>query len=144
MRFRNWTFCAAIAVACLPGTLWAANTVLSGVFDGSEARIAPLPGTCPGAGALGYRAISNVQVTASGSYTLVDAFNLHAGLLRVIIHKTHHPQKIGVARPAEHPDRELAAFAAANHQHPVGFGKCHIIQARCFNSQQLRNLCYRI
>jgi hypothetical protein len=75
MKFRNWAFCAALAMGCLPGALWAANTVLSGIFDGSETRIAALPGTCPGAGSLGYRAVSNVQVTASGSYSVVDAFN---------------------------------------------------------------------
>jgi hypothetical protein len=73
MKFRSWTFCAAIAVACLPGTLWAANTVLSGIFDGSEERIAPLPGTCNAGHNLGYQVISPVQVTASGEYYVVDA-----------------------------------------------------------------------
>lgn len=86
MKFRNWAFSAAIAAACLPGTVWAMNTVLSGIFDGSETRIAPLPGTCPGAGSLGYRAVSNVQVTASGSYTLVDAFNFHAGDVTALVY----------------------------------------------------------
>jgi hypothetical protein len=75
MKFRNWAFCAVIAAVCLPGTLWAANTVLSGIFDGSETRIAPLPGTCSGAASLGYRAVSGVRVSAGGSYSVVDAFN---------------------------------------------------------------------
>jgi hypothetical protein len=75
MKLRFWIILAALAATALPGTLWATNTVLSGIFDGSEARIAPLPGTCPGATALGYRAVSGIQVSASGSYSVVDAFN---------------------------------------------------------------------
>ena len=73
MQFRNWMYCAAIAAACLPGSLWAANTVLSGVFDGSEAQTAPLPGTCGMSAPLGYQVVSQVQVTASGDYYVVDA-----------------------------------------------------------------------
>lgn len=73
MRFRNWVHCAAIAAACLPGALSAANTVLSGVFDGSEAKTAPLPGTCGTSEPLGYQVVSPVQVTASGEYYVVDA-----------------------------------------------------------------------
>jgi len=48
MKFRIWMTLAALAAASMPGTLWATNTVLSGLFDGSETRIAPLPGTCSG------------------------------------------------------------------------------------------------
>lgn len=79
MRFRNWLVCAILALACLPGTLWAANTVLSGMFDGSEERIAPLPGACPGAPSLAYQAVEGIQVTATGSYSVADAFNFHGG-----------------------------------------------------------------
>jgi hypothetical protein len=75
MKFRSWMILAALAAAWLPGTLWATNTVLSGIFDGSETRIAPLPGTCSGAQELAYQSVSGVQVTASGSYSVVDAFN---------------------------------------------------------------------
>jgi hypothetical protein len=73
MKVRNWICCAAIVAACLPGSLWAANTVLSGVFDGSEAQTAPLPGTCDTSEPLRYQVISQVQVTASGDYYVVDA-----------------------------------------------------------------------
>jgi hypothetical protein len=73
MKFRNWTFCTAIAAVCLPGSLWAANTVLSGIFDGSEAKTAPLPGTCDPDHSLGYQVVSPVQVTATGQYYVVDA-----------------------------------------------------------------------
>lgn len=86
MKFRNWMYCAAIAAACLPGSLWAANTVLSGVFDGSEARIAPLPGTCQGASTLAYQAVSGVQVTASGSYDVADVFNFGGGDVVVLVY----------------------------------------------------------
>ena len=75
MKLRLWMILGALAVTWLPGTLWATNTVLSGTFDGSETRIAPLPGTCLGAPSLGYRSVSGVQVSASGSYSVVDAFN---------------------------------------------------------------------
>jgi hypothetical protein len=75
MKLRLWMILGALAVTWLPGTLWATNTVLSGIFDGSETRIAPLPGTCSGAPSLGYRSVSGVQVSASGSYSVVDAFN---------------------------------------------------------------------
>lgn len=74
MILRNWVLCAAIAAAALPGTLAAANTVLAGVFDGSEPRIAPLPGTCPRPpAALAYQVVTPFQVTASGEYYVVDA-----------------------------------------------------------------------
>lgn len=75
MKFRTCMILAALAATALPGTLWATNSVLSGIFDGSETRIDPLPGTCLGAPSLGYRSVSDVQVSASGSYSVVDAFN---------------------------------------------------------------------
>lgn len=73
MKFRNWMYCAAIAAVCVPGSLWAANTVLSGEFDGSEAKTAPLPGTCGTSEPLAYQVVSQVQVTATGDYYVVDA-----------------------------------------------------------------------
>ena len=73
MNVRNWMYCAAIAAASLPGSLWAANTVLSAVFDGSEAKTAPLPGTCGTSQPLRYQVVSQVQVSASGDYYVVDA-----------------------------------------------------------------------
>jgi len=59
----------------LAGHALASNTVLSGVFDGSEARIQALPGTCDGAGQLAYQVAGAMQVSQSGSYTVSDAFN---------------------------------------------------------------------
>jgi hypothetical protein len=55
----------------------AANTVLSGEFDGSEPTTAGLPGTCDDAGELAYREIGPVRVSESGTYTVSDAFNIN-------------------------------------------------------------------
>lgn len=67
----------AVAALVLPATAAATNTVLSGVFDGSEQETAPLPGTCLGAGPLTYKRVNNFQVSASGSYIVSDAFNFN-------------------------------------------------------------------
>jgi len=70
----------------LSGPAWAANSVLSGTFDGSEQRIPALPGTCGGAPALAYQQVSPVQVSVSGSYAVVDAFNFEAGDVSALIY----------------------------------------------------------
>lgn len=86
MKCRNWMYCAAIAAACLPGSLWAANTVLSGVFDGSEAKTAPLPGTCGTSEPLAYQVVAQVQVTATGDYYVVDALQYYGVDLSALIY----------------------------------------------------------
>ena len=81
-------YCAAITAACLPGSLWAAstNTVLSGVFDGSEAKTAPLPGTCGTSEPLAYQVVAQVQVTATGDYYVVDALQYFGVDLSALIY----------------------------------------------------------
>ncbi len=65
------------AFLMLPGTALATNTVLSGIFDGSESATAPLPGTCRSNDndPLMYQEVPAFQVSVSGTYTIVDAFN---------------------------------------------------------------------
>ena len=46
---------------------------LSAEWDGSEPVTAPFPGTCAGAGDLGYRQFEALQVSAAGQYHLADA-----------------------------------------------------------------------
>jgi hypothetical protein len=55
MKLRFWIILAALAATALPGTLWATNTVLSGIFDGSAGTHRPCREPA-GATALGYRA----------------------------------------------------------------------------------------
>lgn len=65
---------------------WAANSVLSGTFDGSEPRIPGLPGTCLDAPALGYQQVAPLQVSVSGSYAIVDAYHYQAGDVSALIY----------------------------------------------------------
>jgi hypothetical protein len=60
----------------LPPGAFAANSVLSGVFDGSEPKISPLPGTCGGSDPLAYLQAGEFQVSVSGTYTAIDAYNV--------------------------------------------------------------------
>lgn len=76
MNFRNtlkglWILCMMLPVAA-----FASNSVLSGAFDGSEMKTAPLPGTCGGTDPLGYLQAGSFQVSVSGVYTISDAYNV--------------------------------------------------------------------
>lgn len=64
-----------VFLAVFPLHALAVNTVLSGIFDGSEQKIAPLPGTCGGTERLGYQEVGAFQVTVSGTYTITDPYN---------------------------------------------------------------------
>lgn len=59
------------------GPVFAANSVLSGEFDGSEPLAPGLPGTCNGATYLRYQAVGPIQVSSDGAYSVVDAFNFN-------------------------------------------------------------------
>jgi hypothetical protein len=59
-----------------PTAVFAANSVLSGVFDGSEMKTAPLPGTCGGSDSLGYLQAGSFKVSVSGLYTISEAYNV--------------------------------------------------------------------
>ncbi|MFC1696391.1 hypothetical protein ACFL1C_09790 [Pseudomonadota bacterium] len=56
-------------------SVFAVNSVLSGVFDGSEQKTAALPGTCLTEEPLGYLEAGTFQVSASGTYFVVEAYN---------------------------------------------------------------------
>lgn len=76
----NWITFAKVtllAAVLIPGSAFAANTVLSGVFDGSETRTQPLAGTCGGTDPLAYQEIGPVTISAQGVYTIKDAFNFN-------------------------------------------------------------------
>jgi len=66
-----------LLLLALPGLVQAANTVLAGTFDGTEAKGAPLPGTCGGSDPLAYRQVGTLQVTVTGTYTVYDALYLN-------------------------------------------------------------------
>lgn len=74
---------AGMVVAVLlmaPTASLASNTVLSGVFDGSESKTAPLPGSCGGDRQIGYQDVGEFTVSAAGEYMVMDAFNRNDGL----------------------------------------------------------------
>ena len=62
-------------LALFPLSALAVNSVVSGIFDGSEPRSAPLPGTCGGTEPLGYQEVGVFQVSESGDYTMTDPYN---------------------------------------------------------------------
>lgn len=67
--------------------LAAVDRVLAGEFDGSEATTANLPGNCSRPAQLGYRVVSPVQVSSSGSYSVTDAFNFHGVDVTALIYQ---------------------------------------------------------
>ena len=77
MNFRLSLAGLVFLLAMAPASALAVNSVLSGLFDGSEPKINSLPGTCSRAAneQLGYQQYGNVQVAATGEYTVADAFN---------------------------------------------------------------------
>ncbi len=81
---------AALALCLLlaPTLSQAANAVLSDVFDGSENRVNPLPGTCnEAAEPLGYQDTGTFQVAAGGDYLVVDAFNFQGVDVTALIYQ---------------------------------------------------------
>ena len=75
-RFLVLALICVVAVV-LPTNALAVNSVLSGIFDGSEPKTGPLPGTCSGeTRLLGYQDAGVFQVSISGLYTVVDAYNV--------------------------------------------------------------------
>ncbi len=75
MFYRLQIAALTILLAVIPLSAFAVNSAVSGVFDGSEQRIAPLPGTCGGTEPLGYQEVGVFQVSESGIYTLTDPYN---------------------------------------------------------------------
>lgn len=81
---------AGLALAGLlmaPGQVFAANSVLSAVFDGSEMRTDPLPGSCGGSRQLSYQDAGTFQVAADGTYLIFDAFNLNGVDVTALIYE---------------------------------------------------------
>jgi len=75
MNYRIQVTGFLILLALCPLTAQADNSVLSGIFDGSEPTTAPLPGTCGGTVPLGYQQAGTFQVSDSGTYTVTDPYN---------------------------------------------------------------------
>lgn len=76
MNIHKWMACLLFTCLILPTEVFAANAVLSGVFDGSEPKTAPLPGTCGGTDLLGYQEAGSFTVSASGAYDVIEAYNV--------------------------------------------------------------------
>lgn len=74
MRLIKYFGCLIACLILLPTGVFAANSVLSGVFDGSEPTTAPLPGTCEGPDPLGYQQAGSFTVSSTGTYTVSEAF----------------------------------------------------------------------
>jgi hypothetical protein len=75
MRFRFKLIGFVTLLTIFPISAQAANSVLSGIFDGSEPKTAPLPGTCGGTEPLGYQQAGDFTVSTSGEYTVTDPYN---------------------------------------------------------------------
>jgi hypothetical protein len=75
MSFRNALIGLLFLCILAPTAVFAANSVLSGAFDGSEMKTAPLPGTCLwNTDPLGYLQAGSFKVSVSGLYTISDAY----------------------------------------------------------------------
>lgn len=64
----------AVLAATLSSSLFALDSVLSGVFDGSEPTTGALPGGCGSPDPLAYQEV-DFQVEDSGEYDVTDAYN---------------------------------------------------------------------
>lgn len=64
----------------------ASNTVLSGMFDGSESKMERVPGTCYEYPTLGYKDIGTFQVSTSGDYSVFDAIDYRGADVVVLIY----------------------------------------------------------
>ncbi len=87
MKPIRFSVLTALLFLLAPLSSWAVNTVLSNVFDGTEAKTSPLPGSCGGDGLLAYQASTTFQVSASGSYLVVDAFNVNGVDVTALIYQ---------------------------------------------------------
>jgi hypothetical protein len=65
-----------IPILLAPGAAWAADSVLSGTFDGGDPKTTNLPGNCSFESQLPYQQIP-FQVIVNGVYNLFDAFNFN-------------------------------------------------------------------
>ena len=79
MKLSNLSAMVLAMLLAAPGMAFAANTVLSGEFDGSESRTDPLPGNCGYDRQLQYQDTVTFQVSADGDYLVMDAFNYAVG-----------------------------------------------------------------
>jgi hypothetical protein len=70
------------------GQAFAVNTVLSGIFDGSEPSAANLPGDkCDEISEFAYQEITGVTVSTSGTYTMTDVYNSRGVDLIVLVYR---------------------------------------------------------
>ena len=74
--FRKHLIFVLALLLVLPGMAQAANSMLAGTFDGTEAKVAPLPGTCGGSDPLAYLDAGALQVSVTGTYSVYDALYL--------------------------------------------------------------------
>jgi len=76
MNLRSFLWSVLCILMFFPSSAFAINSVLSGVFDGSEPKTAALPGTCLADEPLGYLQAGSFQVSESGNYYITDAYNV--------------------------------------------------------------------
>ena len=87
MKLNRLAVMIITAALLVPGTVLASNTVLSGIFDGTEAKADPFPGSCGGQNQLAYQDTGNFQVSVTGSYLVFDAFNLNGADVTVLLYR---------------------------------------------------------
>lgn len=87
MNFNNLKGLVLLLALSAPGVSMAANTVLTGTFDGAESRLQPLPGSCGGDDQLAYLNVGTIQFADGGFYTIKDAFNFNGVDVTALIYQ---------------------------------------------------------
>jgi len=130
MNFRKTLSGLLLLCMLAPTAAFAANSVLSGVFDGSEMKTAPLPGTCPWDNApLGYLQAGSFTVSVSGEYTISDAYNV----VGVDISALVYSGSFNVNSPATNLVTPDGADFAANVNLTAGTNYILVVQHYCTN-----------
>ncbi|MFC1690470.1 hypothetical protein ACFL07_12605 [Pseudomonadota bacterium] len=96
MIYRLKLVALIVLLAVFPLNALALNSVVSGIFDGSEPTTAPLPGTCGGTEPLGYQEVGVFQVSESGNYTMTDPYNfLGVDISALVYENSFNPNNPG-------------------------------------------------
>lgn len=77
----------ALLLLTMCQSLLANHVTLSAMWDGTEPSLAPFPGTCTGAGDLGYRQFAPIRVSVPGTYHVGDASDALPGNLVAAVYR---------------------------------------------------------
>ena len=133
-----------LLILAQPGTAAAASMVLAGSFDGSEAKTAPLYGSCDAKDPLAYQEVGTLQVSASGTYSVLDVLYLEGAKYNgVDLTILLYTGAFDAARPSDNlvrpnPDDSGAPFAvdtAGTYDLVAGQAYNLVVQQACINKE---------